>query len=372
MSASLDQLRQRAVPVAATIGQATVVEQSRAVAEVAAAVQVAQQFPRDMDRVRAEVIAACSTLSLARKAFYAVANRGEGKSVHLARELARIYGNFQSGVHELRRDDEAGVSEVQAFAWEVQSNNRSTRTFISPHQRMKGGKRVPLVDLNDVYLSNQNTGARAVRECIFAALPTWLVDLAEETCRQTLTNGEGKATPERARDAVTAFARFNVAQGQLEARIGRPMAQWDGADIASLEVVFSSLRNGETTVDEQFEPVRVKAADVAPAARQEAPAAAPTPQPDPEPKSVPAPAQTGEPLADRRQVQRLQILLRGALENDREVRLAWVEEQIGRPIESTNELTVLEADRCIKAAEALPTRGKPATAEEPPEDPWQA
>lgn len=249
------------------VGQMTAVEQARAVAEVAAAVQVAQQFPRNVQAVREEVAAACSTMPLARKAFYAVQNRGEGKSVHLARELARMWGNFQSGVHELRRDDEAGESEVQAFAWDVQSNNRSTRTFISPHQRMKkvNGRptRVPLIDLQDIYLSNQNTGARAVRECIFAALPNWLVDLAEDTCRATLARGDGEPVDVRAGKAVEAFARLNVTQAQLAQRVGRERDRWDGEDIASLEVVFRSIRAGETTVEEQFETQRVTVADIA-------------------------------------------------------------------------------------------------------------
>lgn len=348
MSATaLDRLGQRAVPTAAQIGQQTAVEQARAVAEVAAAVQVAQQFPRDLAAVREEVEQACRTMSLARKAFYAVQNRGEGKSVHLARELARIYGNFQSGVHELRRDDDAGISEVQAFAWDVQTNNRSTRTFVSPHQRMRGGQRVPLVDLNDVYLSNQNTGARAVRECIFAALPNWLVDLAEDECRKTLQRGDGEPLDARASKAVAAFARMNVTQGQLEQRIGRTKDRWDAQDVASLGVLFDSIRSGEASVEEQFEPARVTADEIT----RRAPAKAEAP-PEPPADDYPDPSDE-KPRADRKQVQRLQILLRGAGMTDREKRLEWVEEHIQRPIESTNDLTYSEAVVCIGYAEQL-------------------
>jgi hypothetical protein len=257
MTGPLERVGQRTVAQPKSIGQVTAVEQARAVAEVAAAVQVAQQFPRDMDRVRRELQEACQSHDLASQAFYAVQNRGEGPSVHLARELATIWGNFQTGTHELHRDDQAGQSEVQAFAWDVERNSRSSRTFISPHQKMKkiGGTqtRVDLVDLTDVYLMNQNTGARALRECIFAALPKWYLNEAERMCRDTLARGTGEPVETRAAKAITAFARLNVTEAQLIARVGAPVSEWTGEDIASLEVVYRSLHRGETTVEEQFD-----------------------------------------------------------------------------------------------------------------------
>ena len=70
--------------------QATLTEQARAVAEVQAAVTVAQQVRRDQGRAEAEMKATCERLSVANKAFYSVPNRGTGPTVHLMRELARI------------------------------------------------------------------------------------------------------------------------------------------------------------------------------------------------------------------------------------------------------------------------------------------
>ena len=100
-------------PVTAPATQATAVEQARAVAEVAAAVQVAQQCPRDMRRAWADMQEACSRRGLADRAFYDVRNRGRGPTVHLARELARIWGNMDYGVHELSRDDARGRTLAQ-------------------------------------------------------------------------------------------------------------------------------------------------------------------------------------------------------------------------------------------------------------------
>jgi hypothetical protein len=243
--------------------QATAVEQARAVAEVAAAVQVAQMNPRDMDRAWAEMKAACGRLGLAERAFYSVPNRGGSKpSVHLARELARIWGNLDYGVHELHRDDERGMSEVRAYAWDQQTNMRSSRTFQVPHARMVKGERKPLTDLQDVYLNNQNIGARAVRETIFSAMPADFVGEAQEICRATIRNGDGIPLPERIANMVARFKEMSVSVARIETHVGRKRGQWTAADVAELAIVYGSINRGETTADAEFPAERVTAAEI--------------------------------------------------------------------------------------------------------------
>lgn len=258
-------------PVGRATSQATVVEQSRAVAEVAAAVQVAQTFPRDIDRALADMRDTCGRLPVANRAFYAVPNRGQGLSVHIMRELARIWGNLDYGVRELRRDDAAGESEMQAWSWDQQTNTRSTRSFIQPHQRMKGKDRVDLVDLNDVYLANQNTGARAVRECIASVLPDWFIAEAQAVCEATIQNGEGKSVEERSREAVTAFGNHGISRAQLEDHVGAKFGKWTPAMLADLQRVYVSITQDGIAASEFFAE---RAVSVTPAAAQPAPARA--------------------------------------------------------------------------------------------------
>ncbi|MET7395585.1 hypothetical protein ABZS66_19055 [Dactylosporangium sp. NPDC005572] len=255
--------------------QTTAVEQARAVAEVLAAVQVAQQCPRDIRRAWADMQAACSRLSLAERAFYTVKNRGTSRpSIHLARELARIWGNLDYGVHELSRDDERGMSEVRTFAWDQQTNVRPSRTLQVPHQRMVGRERKPLTDLGDVYLNNQNIGARAVRECIFSALPADFVAEAQDICRQTIERGDGKPLVERIANLVQAFAGIGIKVPQIEKRLDRKRGQWTAADVADLGVVYRSIQQGETTVGDEFPPELVTVAELG------GPAPRPAPSPD--------------------------------------------------------------------------------------------
>lgn len=224
-----------------TITQTTAVEQSRAVAEVQAAVTVALQFPRDMARAYAEMKAACGRLQLAKRAFYSVPNRGNGPSVHLARELARIWGNIDYGVRELSRDDAAAMSEVQAFAWDQQVNVRSSRTFQAPHAKMKGRNREVITDLDDIYRNNQNVGAKAVRETIFTILPAEFVEEAQNLCRATLEHGDGIPVPQRIEMALASFASINVSQERLEAKLGKPRGQWGAQQVADMGIWYTSI-----------------------------------------------------------------------------------------------------------------------------------
>jgi hypothetical protein len=248
------------IAVKAPVTQTTAVEQARAVAEVAAAVQVAQQCPRDIRRAWAEMEDACRRYSLAERAFYKVPNRGRGPSVHLARELGRIWGNLDAGVHELSRDDDRGMSEIRAYAWDQQTNVRTSRTFQVPHKRMGGGAK--LTDLTDIYLNNQNIGARAVRECIFAALPADYVERAQEICEETLRSGDGTPLLDRIAKMVEAFAALGVTVPMLAARIGTPRGQWTAVIVADMQVVHRSINRGETTVDAEFPPEKVTAAEI--------------------------------------------------------------------------------------------------------------
>lgn len=241
--------------------QGTAIEQTRAAAEVAAAVSVARNFPRSPSAASEAMRELCSRLAVAQKAFYEVPNRGAGMSVHIARELARIWGNLDYGVRELGRNDGDGVSEMQVWAWDVEQNVRSTRSFIQPHAKsLTGGRRKDLTDLNDIYLNNQNTGARAVRECIFTVLPGWFLADAEAMLRQTLENGDGKPIAQRQTDTAAAFAKIGVTQKRLEERLGKPLTRWESSDIASLYRVYSSIAQDGIPAAEFFPEAAVTVA----------------------------------------------------------------------------------------------------------------
>lgn len=259
-----------AAPMPARLGQATAVEQSRAVAQVQAAAVMARQFPRDTQAARLAMQEVCRIDKLADRAFYSMPKGGStvnGPSVHLARELARIWGNVDYGIAEMSRDDAYGQSEMTAWAWDLQTNARISSTFIVPHKRDKkvGGKptQQPLLDLQEVYQNNANNGARRLREAIFAVLPVGFVEEAQQICHQTLEHGGGKPLDQRISEMIAGFARtFEVSEVDIARKLGRESAKWTEYDMAELRKLWTSLSRREIGRDEAFPAPSVTAAEI--------------------------------------------------------------------------------------------------------------
>ena len=268
MSTNLpEQYAAPAAPAPQFVGQGTAVEQSRAVAEVQAAVIVALQFPRNEALAVQKMTTAFRQQDLASRSFFRF-NRAKtnvtGETIQFAKELARCWGNIHHGVHELRRDDMAGESEMQAWAWDLETNERASTTFIVPHTRYsKENGSTRLEDPRDVYESNSNNGARRLREMIFTVLPSWYRNQAAAIARNTLENGAGdKPLSERTAEAIAAYDELGVTLAQLETHRGRESGKWTNPDLAELHVVYESIRRGETTVADEFPQAGVTAAEV--------------------------------------------------------------------------------------------------------------
>ncbi|MFF0816602.1 hypothetical protein ACFYVR_15845 [Rhodococcus sp. NPDC003318] len=289
-----------AAPVAQTgVSQATAIEQSRAVAEVQAAVFVAQQNRRNKAFAVAEMREVCKQKSVADRAFFRFP-RSEGTvsgpSIHLARELARCWGNIQFGVSELDRDDVKGESEMQAFAWDLETNARNSTTFIVPHKRdTKQGVR-QLTDMRDIYENNANNGARRLREAIFSVLPGWFIEEAQELCRATLQGGGGVPLPQRIANSIATFESIGITRDQLEQTVGRPSEKWTEHDVTDLGITYTSIKNGELSKDQAFKPQQSTVV-VEPAAIEEALAEQ---QPEPPQQPAATEASAKEPAATKK------------------------------------------------------------------------
>lgn len=339
MTTALDKVgtRAAAVPSPGRVGQATAVEQARAVAEVQAAVMVAQQVPRNLDVALAQMRDSCAQKALADRAFFSYPRAGEqinGPSINLARELARCFGNVQYGINELRRDDEHHQSEMLAWAWDVQNNTRATTTFIVPHGVDTKKGRKDLTDLRDIYENNANHGARRLREQIFAILPAWFTEEAKAICQATIEAGDGTPLDDRVKEALEAFAAGpKVTEAQLVKKVGKPVAEWTAQDISTLEVLYQSLRQRTITVHEAFGETggdgqeRVTASEIT------------------------GQAAASGPKATQAQQAKIHALLKDrGVESDDAVR-DGISTVLGRPIASRTELSKADAAAVIEALE---------------------
>lgn len=237
------------------INQGTVaIEASRAVAEAQGKLLIAKRFPRDEVAAYAKAIQACQRPTMAAKAFYAYPRAGqtvEGPTIRFAEELARCWGNIDYGIKELSQDN--GKSELQAYAWDLETNAQSVQNFTNPHQREVRGKMQSLTSQRDIYENNANMATRRMRARILAILPAWFVEDCIAECKKTLAGQNDAPLIDRVKKMVVQFAKYGVSQEMLERRLKRKIESMTADDFAEYIGIFNAIKGGESKVADWFE-----------------------------------------------------------------------------------------------------------------------
>jgi hypothetical protein len=241
------------------INQGTVaIEASRAIAEAQGKLVIAKRFPRDEVQAYNRVAQACQRKGIAEKAFYSY-NRGggtvSGPTIRFAEELARCWGNIDYGIKELSQDE--GKSEMQAYAWDLETNAQSVQNFTNPHIREVGGNAKVLTSQRDIYEINANMGARRLRSRILAILPTDLVDMAINECKKTLAGNNDEPLIDRVKKMIVAFGKIGVTQEQIEKRLGRKVDTMTIDDFTDYIGIYNAIKQGESKIAEWFEAEKV-------------------------------------------------------------------------------------------------------------------
>ncbi len=230
------------------------VDQARAIAEVQAGIVVAQMRPRDENGAYLRIIKSCKRKSLAEQATYAFPRGGKmvtGPSIRLAEEIARHWGNITYGLRELARKN--GASEIEAFAWDLETNTRVTRQFQMNHIRdTKQGPKA-ITDERDIYEYVASMGQRRVRACILEIIPGDIVDAAEAECKKTLEAGGGAPMEDRIRSMLAAFDGFGVTKAMIEKRIGHKVEAIIPQELVTLQQVYQSIKDGVAKRDAFFD-----------------------------------------------------------------------------------------------------------------------
>jgi hypothetical protein len=226
---------------------------TKSASEMQAAVFMAKQFPRDQVAATDRILIACQRESLAAKACYCYARGGtdiSGASIRLAEAIATNWGNLDCGIVELDRNEQE--STVLAYAWDLETNYRCTKTFTVPHVRDTKGGGKKLTDSRDIYEHIANNGARRLRACILGVVPGDVVDAAVEQCNKTLTQ-KADTSPETLKKLVTKFAEFGVTKEAIEKRIQRKIESIRPAQLVGLRSIYNSLKDGMSEPADWFE-----------------------------------------------------------------------------------------------------------------------
>jgi len=235
------------------------VEQARAIAEVQAAMYIAKNNPRDVLMAWQKIIKACKRPALAESASYYY-KRGStavtGVSIRLAEVLAQNWGNMTYGFRELSRDNTS--SEVEAFAWDLETNTKAVRQFQIKHWRDTNQGGYQLREERDKYELIANQAQRRVRACILEIIPGDIIDSAELECKRTVE--EAGDFDERKAKLIKALAALNITVEMIEARLEHSIAAMIPQELVGLNQIGRSITDKVAQVEEFFDIVSSKPA----------------------------------------------------------------------------------------------------------------
>lgn len=228
---------------------------TRQAQEVQVAMLAAKKFPRDQVTAFNNILMACQRKKLAESSMYEYPRGGQkvtGPSIRLAEAIAQNWGNIDFGFMEL--EQRGGVSQVMAYAWDLETNARQTKLFSVPHIRHTKKGDYPLTDPRDIYELVANQAARRVRACILGIIPGDVVEAAIERCNKTMREGNDEPLVDRVRTMAMAFEKdFSVTLPMLEKYLGCRSDAFSENDFVRLKKVYVALRDGMAKREDYFE-----------------------------------------------------------------------------------------------------------------------
>lgn len=260
-----------------TVGQAAAAQVQ---ARVAALYKMAIARPRDMDQVRVTLLKECSRPGFAQAARYAkpVGGRSiEGWSIRFVEAALLALGNvnpdvavvFEDSERRLMRvtltDMERNVTYTQDVSIEktVERNDAKGREVVGQRANAQGRPVYIVKATEDELLNKQNALiSKALRTHGLRIIPADILDEAAEQCART-RHGEITQDPDAARKKIIdAFSRSGVDPAALKEYLGHDVASCSPAEIDNLRMVYTAIRDGETTWHETITTRRAERAPV--------------------------------------------------------------------------------------------------------------
>lgn len=243
----------------------TEVKSQREASEIQAMVFMAKQFPRNQIQAADRILNACTRQTLADSAVYSYPRGGqniEGPSIRLAEVLAQNWGNLDFGIRELSQEN--GVSTVEAYAWDLETNVRQAKVFQVAHKRMARVGTKTLTDPRDIYEMVANQGSRRLRACILSIIPGDIVEAALAQCSVTQAASVG-ATPEEIKETIrkltATMEKFGITAENIQDRYQCRLEAIRPAQIVELRKIYTSLKDGMSKPSDWFAIQEVKKSD---------------------------------------------------------------------------------------------------------------
>lgn len=275
---------------------ATAALAAQAKAAVEARFIVALQRPRDTMQARQRLLDDCKRPAFADKAIYRkpIGQGVEGPSIRLAEAAARAMTNINTDVFAIYDDADKRIVRISAvdleanltYTKDVTVHKVVERSQVKEGQKVLGqrinskGKPVFLVSATDDEILDRESAlaSKAMRTCLLRLIPGDILEEAQELCRQTMRNASAKDPAAAKKAMCDAFASIGVSVAQLADYLGHGVDNTTPDEIAHMRMIFTTIRDGESTWADEMES-RKKGGDEAKPAEETAQPAASAPQP---------------------------------------------------------------------------------------------
>ncbi len=219
-------------------------------AEIDMQVATARQYPRSIKRAMDNILT-LATLDeqTALESIYALKRGGKpirGPSIRLAEIIVTQWGNNRSGAQVVSIDRLNKLINAEGFFHDLETNSATKATV----QRRISDSKGRLFNDDMIAITGNAACSIAKRNAILAGVPKGIWRKAVEAAEQII-RGDAKTLIERREAAIKAFAHFNLAPEQVFQIMAVAGADdIDIDDLVTLRAIYTSLKNGEQTVEE--------------------------------------------------------------------------------------------------------------------------
>lgn len=249
-------------------------------AELDIQISTAKHYPRSIQSFRQDAMSmATIDTGTAASCFYKLKRKDkdggstfiEGPSVRLAEIIASAWGNIRFGARIIAEDERFVIA--QGVAHDLEKNVSNT---IEVSRRITNKNNIRYSD--DMISVTKNAACSiALRNAIFKTIPFTYANQVYEQAKKVAI-GSAKTLTERKKSMLDLFSKMGVTVQEITDFLELKNIEDIGLkEVETMIGVFTAIKDGDTTIDEQFG--RKKKADVEMPQSKSAPAPKQTPPP---------------------------------------------------------------------------------------------
>lgn len=234
--------------------------------QVEAKYLVALRQKRNIDDVRTALLKDCTRPTFARVARYSIPIAGksvDGFSIRFAEAAIRLLGNIDVQTTTILDNEEKRIVHVAIIDLEANSSYGKDITIdktverrkLSKGQRAIGARKNSYGDTvylvaateRDMMQKEAAQVSRLIRTNGLRLVPGWLLDECEEALCATLKDAAAQNPDAEKHRIVEAFAGLAIKAASLEQYLGHGLDGITDTELAELQAVYTTIRDGQTS-----------------------------------------------------------------------------------------------------------------------------